>query len=395
MSDFKSVVFCGYNVFPDGFAQTQRILLLAKGLNEQCVDTTVLCRFGTYRATNIHVQAKGVFEGINYIYCSGNPMRSNSFVKRNLLKFKGFFWEIYYLFKMRIKGRVDFLFISTNTIENALYYSILSKIFFIPSVIDNTEFWSAIESRFSFCRSKLYDNLTPYLFNKVICISDFLVEHTSKFRSKKNIIKIPAIVDFSKFSNDSQNLTNKVKYDYLLYCGSTMYYSIIIFIIESFDKSNTNKEKLILVCNNNNDAGYKYILERISSSAKSENIILYQNIPFDDLAKLYSNALALLIPLRDTIQDNARFPHKLGEYTASKGVIITTKFGEILNYFSDKKSALICEEYSVKSYSQKIDFLISNKEKMREIKINSYKVGLNNFDYKKRGYELFEFLFTS
>ena len=47
----------------------------------------------------------------------------------------------------------------------------------------------------------------------------------------------------------------------------------------------------------------------------------------------FFNSEALLIPLRNTIQDIARFPNKLSEYVGVSGLIITTDVGEIKDYF--------------------------------------------------------------
>ena len=84
------------------------------------------------------------------------------------------------------------------------------------------------------------------------------------------------------------------------------------------------------------------------------DIVLKSNIAYQDLLSLYKRADVLLIPLRDTIQDNARFPHKIGEYTASKRPILSTNSGELKYYFKDGVSALLTEEYSENAYVEKL-----------------------------------------
>jgi len=79
-------------------------------------------------------------------------------------------------------------------------------------------------------------------------------------------------------------------------------------------------------------------------------IILYNNIPYATLISLYKSADLLIIPLRNNIQDVARFPHKVSEYTASKRPLISSKIGELKHYFVNKESALLAVEYSVNMY---------------------------------------------
>jgi glycosyltransferase involved in cell wall biosynthesis len=385
----KHLVFSGYNVFPIGFAQTQRLLLFAKGLEEQNCNITVLCRYGTYKKSEHNVDAKGQYEGINYIYCSGLSFRPNVFIIRNIRKIIGIFNEFYILLKYRISGKLDYVFISTNYLSNVLFYSIISKVLFVPAVIDNTEFWSASRNNVA---SKLYDYLSPLLFQKVICISDYLYNHTVRMKKSANVLKIPAIVDFSKFNISDNN--NTVDDKSILFCGSATYYPIIDFIISAFEMADLIKVKLIIVASNGQKTDFERLNERISNSSKSNLIELKSNLAYNDLVKFYINSCALLIPLRPTIQDTARFPHKLGEYTASKGIIITTNNGEIPNYFKDMKNALIADEYDITLYAKKIEYVIKECENLGKLKNASFDTGMEFFDYKKNGKRIFDFLFS-
>lgn len=389
------MAFCGYNVFPHGFAQTQRLLLIAKGLEINNCKTIVLCRYGTYQKKLDDVFSDGIYEGIKYKYCSGSPVRPISFLKRNLLKLYGLINEFLVLLSMRISGKLDYIFVTTNTFDKVLYYSIVSKILFTRSVIDNMEFWSAVKRGKWSIGEKLHDQLSPILYSKVICISDFLINHASKTRSKSNILKIPAIVDFSKFDELSGRTTGQNGNDYLLFCGSAVYFPVIDFIIESFEKTHDKKIKLIIVSSNGSKSDFEKLNRRISGSAKKGLIELKSNLPYSNLVELYKKSIALLIPLRQNDEDKARFPHKLGEYCASKSVIITTNNGEVPNYFTDFQNALVANSFDSKIFSEKIDYAISNKFNLNNIRLNAYKTGMENFNYETNGLKIYNFLFHS
>lgn len=389
----KQIVFCGYNVFPYGFAQTQRLLLIAKGLQLSHCEVTVLCRYGTYNINQNKTKKSGVFENVTYKYSSGNSSRPNSFIIRNLLKIKGVFNEFTFLIKKRFLGELDYIFVTTNTFNKVLYYSILSKLICTKCVIDNTEFWSAVKRHKWSFGEKLYDYLSPRLYNKVICISDFLYTHTLQIKKETNVLKIPAIVDFEKFEDSNPQLDSNGKF--ILFCGSAVYYPIIQFIIEAFEIIDQSKVNLIIVSSNGSSSDFKKINTAINSSSKSQLIKLVSNIEYSVLVKLYKESIALLIPLRNTKEDTARFPHKLGEYTASKSIIITTNNGEIPNYFTNMQNALIANKYDIKQYSEKIEYAISENYNLLEMSENSYKTGLKYFDYRLNGEKIYNFLFNN
>ena len=391
----KHLAFCGYNVFPHGFAQTQRLLLIAKGLEINNCNTTVICRYGTYQTKTDGVFSEGVYDGIKYKYCSGSPIRPVSFLRRNVQKLYGLINEFLLLLKMRISGKLDYIFVTTNSFDNVLYYSLISKLLFTRSVIDNMEFWSAVKRSKWSLGEKLHDQLSPILYSKVICISDFLVNQARKTRSKSNILKIPAIVDYSKFDRNDGDSSSHSKSDYLLFCGSAVYFPIIDFIIESFERTNDKKTALIIVSSNGGKSDFEKLNLRISESAKKELIELKSNLSYSVLIDLYKKSTALLIPLRQNDEDKARFPHKLGEYCASKSVIVTTNNGEVPNYFTDLQNALVAESLNSDLFAEKMDYAITNKLNLNQIRRNAYKTGLQNFDYKTNGAKIYNFLFNN
>jgi glycosyltransferase involved in cell wall biosynthesis len=153
--------------------------------------------------------------------------------------------------------------------------------------------------------------------------------------------------------------------------------------------------KLVLVSSNGRKSDFERLNNKINASPKKKLIVLKRDLPYDELVSLYQNSLALLIPIRPITEDTARFPHKLGEYTASKSLIITTNFGEVRNYFKDLENALISKNYSIEEYSAKIDYAIKQKFFLKEIKENSFETGRLNFDYKISGIKIYNFLYKN
>lgn len=387
----NNVLYVGYNGFPNGLAQVQRQLLIAKGLVENGCRVLVLNRFGVHdKNVDLNIQKEGLFEGINYKYCSGTPFRSNKFIERSLFKIKGFFLELTTIIKERYKNKTNTIVITSNTFRGILYYTILSKILGITSVVDQVEYWSAISlSWIKKIDSFLNDRYFGYFPDKVIVISDFLLEKAKKVKNSDSIIKIPAICDFTKFDRNG-NASNFGQY--FLYCGSANYFEVVKFIVDAYSNLNTT-HRLVLVVSGNKPAIEKvrsYFLEKDITG-----ISIKSNIPYIELINLYQNSLALLIPLRSTLQDIARFPHKLGEYTASKRPIVSTNVGEVSTYFEDRKDAFLSESYEVHNFSKKMQEVIDFPEQREKVALQSYGKGLKEFDYKKNSIALYNFLFHS
>jgi len=377
----KKILYVGFNGFPAGLAQVQRQKLIAKGLVHHGYQVTVLNRYGVHNS-NSNIPAAGTVEGIDYLYASKTALRENSFLKRNFLKIKGLFGEIAFCFKFfRNSRKNSAIIITTNNFHNVIIYAMLAKLAGVPSILDNVEHFSSVTRKKSLGKSindKLYDKLGFRLVSKVICISDFLLNIAKQSKPDSLVLKIPAIVDFSEFELPI------VKDDkhYFLYCGTLSYKEVIVFIIEAFEKlAGSQQFYLYLVCSGGNDKDLNTIKDRISTSKKAELIQFHTALPYEQLVNLYMNSKALLIPLRHTNQDKARFPHKIGEYSASSSAIISTNTGEMKSYFSDNLNALLCDNYNSSEFSGKMAYVADNPEIAETIGKNGRLLGEEEFDY--------------
>ena len=106
----------------------------------------------------------------------------------------------------------------------------------------------------------------------------------------------------------------------------------------------------------------------------------------------YKNAMALLIPLRPTLQDKARFPHKIGEYLASGNPVVSTNYGEVSYYFKDEQNMLIAESYDIKLFAAKMQFVLEHTSEAQKIGANGKDLALNQFEYKQYGDRIIDFL---
>lgn len=99
-----------------------------------------------------------------------------------------------------------------------------------------------------------------------------------------------------------------------------------------------------------------------------------------------------MIPLRNCIEDIARFANKVCEYTAARGLIITTNNGEMQYFFKNGENAIVADECSVQSIASQLDEVEGGIYNIDAIRENCYNTGLNNFSIEAYKNKLYQFL---
>ena len=110
---------------------------------------------------------------------------------------------------------------------------------------------------------------------------------------------------------------------------------------------------------------------------------------------LYQNANGLLIPLQNSIQDQARFSQKIAEYLSTRNPIITNNVGDIKLYFKDRYNAYIAKSYTKEALVEIMNEIMQKPNEARRIGEEGYKTGLNNFDNIRVCKELSNFISTT
>ena len=97
------------------------------------------------------------------------------------------------------------------------------------------------------------------------------------------------------------------------------------------------------------------------------------------LISYFKGAQYLLIPLRDTLSEIARFPNKICEYIASNGVFVSTNIGEISYYFKDGENAIIANSFCVESFVEVFNNIDSGGYDRESLQRNAYELGFELF----------------
>jgi len=363
-------------------ASVQRQLQISKAVLNDETRVLVINQKGVHSSATVKkekINTAGSYEGIDYIYTSGTPLYLDNFFIRNFLKIVGWFNELILILLHAFTQNLTCIIVCTSSLTKLKYLWSVTRITNTRLVYDYVEYFSAIEDRSikTADHKKTFDTIFFKYTDGLIIISSYLEQHIKRMKSNRPYVIVPPIMDFEKFSK----IQNKPKEsDYFLYCGSSHYIDVIEFIIEAYRKSNCvhNQVTLLLIVN-----GAAEIQARIQDSIREDSTIkLLSGLPYEDLIGYYKNAKALLIPLQDNLQDKARFPFKISEYTASARPIVTSDSGAIVDYFEDGKNALLAKTGDINDFSAKLNFILDNPQKAELIGLNGYTLGMQYFNYK-------------
>lgn len=387
------VVYLGETGFPYGLAAIQKMILISKALISEGAKVTVINRKGIFDSTKpIDLPLEGEFEGIHYKYTSGTIYKPGSFIARNLQKLKGIIGEFNYIRTLRKNKELDAGIISCYHFGQVLLYRLYSMIFGFPVVYNYVEMASAIEHRRGTMKK-----INDFLFERLLVgsmagalpISQVLIENYKKIAPGKSYLKIPILSDFEKFDIPKKEAGQP----HFLYCGALDYKEVIDFVLKAYDLLPDDIDThLYLVLGGGSKATYEKLLADISKMKKGSMVKVIHNVPHAQIPGYYARALALLIPMRPTLQDAARFPHKIAEYVASGNPMISVNYGEVAHYFKDGENALIATEYDPAQYAEKMKFVLDHPAEAVRIGQNGKALGLKEFNYQNYGKSLHTFL---
>lgn len=294
--------------------------------------------------------------------------------------------EPFAIFKSHRKEKIDWLHLYTGHYIDFVIYRLIAKLIGAKIVYEYVEYRSEKPAKGLYHRINNYlcDFHGAKLWDACIAISNYLKEAALKVNPKLPVIKVTPIGDFSLFEANDKEVD--IKDEYVMFCGHAGYYDVVKFIIDSFNTSEIRKtKKLLLVLGGNQ--------EQVEGVRKYDNgCIIKSKLPYDELVALYKHAFALMIPLRDTIEDIARFPNKICEYTAAHGLIVTTTNGEMQYYFKNWDNAVVADECTVSAIAQRLDEIARGEYDLEAIRKKSYQTGLDNFSIDAYRTNLFRFL---
>lgn len=378
------ILFCGLSGIPNkASASINRYLAIGQALSEKN-EIIYINRFPLFRNNFPQSPENNSFRIID---ATNTKYRPESFLKRNFLKLTSFIYEFNTIRKLQKEKKIDWLNIYTQYFGIFLIYFAFSRIFKFKTILHYVELRSSFKERSLLLKINdlLFDKIAILLVDRIIPISTTLNNYVLSVKPTAKTFIIPPICDFDFFASVIPENSNQ---KYFVFCSSISYEEVILFVIQSFLKINHKEVNLHLVING------KIENERINQilEENADRISLFYNLKYEDLIAKYKGSFAALIPLRNTMQDCARFPQKICEFLASNRPIITTSYGEINNYFQDKINAIISKEFEIDSFSKNLDWAIDHQHELKRISEESFNTGYKYFNIKSYSTIMEDFL---
>lgn len=313
-----------------------------------------------------------------------SKVQSGGRIKNLLLYILALLNEPFTIFASNRKLHIDALLVNSGHFVDILVYRMIAWIIGAKIVYQYCEYRAAFETNNPY--HKLNGNLickfAPKLWDGAICITTFLQESCKKINKNISTILMYPICDYSEFARETKYAPD---YKYVMFCGSIEYSEVVDLIVNSYEASEIKDDyKLLLVLR-----GSKSLISKLQES--HPDVIIKSDLPYNELIQHYKGASALLIPLRNTIRDIARFPNKVCEYCASESVVITTCYGEMEYLFKDGQNAFVANDFTVDEFSGALNRFGKNND-YRQVGQESYQLGLKKFNIDSYVDEMKQFI---
>ena len=362
------VLFCGQSSYPrQDSATANRYRAIAEMTADLGHEVIFVNRYPPLRPGE-----EAPVSQFEFINVSG-LIRSPSWLYRQMLRLIAILSEAIKIFQLAQSGRVEYINVYSALAWDSLFYYLLSKMVGAKCIQHIVEQRSEIANRKGLARLNdiVSEIITPRLFENFIAISASIRENIVAANPNANIIIIPPVCRFDAI--DSKPKSSRQR-PYFLYCASLAYEDVAWFVIESFFAMQRQDVDLVLVLNG-------VLSNRIRDAcAKNKSIQVMTKLDYEVLIGMYKGAHALLIPLRNNIQDSARYPQKITEYLASGRPIISCRVGEVGKHFSHGVNALLSENYDVAEYSELMRMAVDEVDLIENIAKQGYCLGREMFD---------------
>ncbi|SMC43424.1 Glycosyltransferase involved in cell wall bisynthesis [Desulfocicer vacuolatum DSM 3385] len=206
---------------------------------------------------------------------------------------------------------------------------------------------------------------------------------------KENLTLIPHFIDVdnvNKQIGDDQNSDT----DRICYCGNPTYENGILDLVDAYlivSRKKTNTELVII--GDIKPEIYDKIANKITCKA---NITFTGLITKLEVNRYIQKCTVMVNPRKSGIHAETGFPTKLGEYFANKKPVISTKVGDLLSYFKDKRELIFANPDDPISLSEAICYVLNNKAEAQAIALNGYNWASDYLDYNKNSKKLLIFL---
>lgn len=286
-----------------------------------------------------------------------------------------------------------------------LFYPSVSDIIYVLSLLwifNKKELYCEVNEvrrfAFDFSNWSLFAKVSAWLFDHLLCRFNgciFISRKIQRYYSSKcsNSLVIPIISDLEQCTYDIQYKRNStIK---MVFTGTVSVekenLKELILGFSLFLKSGNSAE--LHFYGHISKADFNVIDNILYKEKIRENVFFHDTVKQKDIAKVLRSADVLILPRRNTLQNNYGFSTKLSEYIVSGIPVILTKTGVVCDFFTDNINCIIVEGYDRYAFRDSFfKFLKKNDVELSAISTEALNTAKKYFDYKLYSRTLNNFL---
>ena len=392
----KSIAVIHNMPFPEGFAPTVRLTAYSRGLIEAGCNLRIFCIKPKEVPGQVkNVQPSGNYLGIPYNYTSGTNIRSLNLATRIFFNMKGFWNSILQLaFMKRNEGLDVLLLIGPLGFFKEWLYFLATRLLGAKILQERTEYPFLTQKPSGWFRLQLwfYLHISCKLYDGMLVISQTLADYFNRYLSAKaSVFVMPILVDAARFDrrpNESQS------FDYIAYCGSMESNKDgIEYLLEAFKLISGEYDGIRLVLIGRTDfKGFGRLQELVTALGLPEKVIFTGRVDNEEMASWLKGAKMLVLARPKTIQSEANFPTKIGEYLATGNPVLTTRVGAVAAHLIDQENAFLAEPGDAEDFARKMAWVLEHPEQAGAAGLKGRALAYTVFNYKVQAERLLVFL---
>ncbi len=220
----------------------------------------------------------------------------------------------------------------------------------------------------------------------VVVLSSLLYKQCQARGVKKGkIILIPHFIEILKHTVKRKTYNNNVN---VCFCGTVVEANGISDLIEAMNIVQKKYQNVTLKIIGRVDKQYKNKLVTLSKKEIHFTGYLHKKEVEEEL----ENSDILINPRKYSLAAEAGFPTKLGEYFSSKKAVVSTKLGDLKDYFIDGKELVFAEPDKPVSLAEGIMKLIEDENLRTYIGQNGYNWAIKNLNNITNSKKLLDFI---
>lgn len=385
------VIFGDIFTFPEGDAATNRAHTYAKGFLENGVDVHVICFDNNYDSS-----IDGEIDGIKFYHPFRHKKRNRFIFIRQLQKIHKYV-KTYRLFrKLEKKEHILAINICTNLLATHVFSWILSRITRSELIIEGNEhplrhFKKGVVKKV-YGKFKLWVEIS--LCDGIFCISHFLIDYyKGNGVPESRLFLVPSTVDPNRFANVSQRPSIK---PYIGYFGSlTFKRDNVDGLIKAFASISSKYSDFQLILGGFcSDDEKNDILKLIQNLGIQDKVQMLGYLKREEIINYVYHAHLLVMVRSNNLESKASYPSKLSEFLASAKPVISVNVGEIPLYLTDGKNIFLAEPENVEALASKMDYVLSNYDRAREVGLLGKELTDTIFNYNYQAKRMLDFIYS-